>query len=124
MEALLKILFIAGCAPAALAALVTFLLSDKPRTLADHLASVGRLLIIAGALFGICRAGWYGGRPLPETVALAMGIGILAVVYAWRQYTAALLAEGGGSWWEPLHELLRRVTRARTAMAQKLERKQ
>jgi hypothetical protein len=115
MQALLLVLFVIGCLLAALGALVTFLLTDRPRSASDHMASLGRMLILGGALFGACRAGWSGWEPWPEMVAFVVGIGILTALYAWRNYKAAVVAEGGHEWWEPIRALLHRALQGRRA---------
>lgn len=108
MDATLLALFVVGCLLAALGALVTFLLTDRPRVFADHAASLGRLLIVSGGLFGAVRATWSGWQPWPEMALFVTGIGILTCLYAWRNYKAALAAEGGQEWWQPVRTLLER----------------
>lgn len=78
---MLTILFLLGCAVTAAYSLVTNLLSPKPRTLACHAVSAGRLLVFAGAAAGIART-LYGAVPTPESVALVMGTAILYVIQA------------------------------------------
>lgn len=115
METLLIVLFVTGCVLAAVGALVTFLLTDRPRSAGDHLASLGRMLILAGGLFAACRAIWQGWQPWPEMAAFVIGIGILTCLYAWRNYKTALAAEGGHQWWEPIRALFFRAVFSRRA---------
>ena len=113
MDATLLVFFVVGCLLAAVGALVTFLLTDKPRTLADHVSSLGRLMIFGGALFSGCRAVWNNTQPWAEMTLFVTGIGILTCLYAWRNYKAALAAEGGHEWWEPIRSLLDRIFRVK-----------
>lgn len=109
MDAILIVLFIVSCALAGLGALVTYLLSPEPKATFDHLSSLGRLMVVAGAAFSICRAGWDGMTPQPEVVVFAVGIALLTCLYAWRNYRAALLSEGGNEWWEPIRTVFERL---------------
>ncbi len=90
---IIVVAFMAGCVLTFGATGVTIMLTPKPDCLNCHLKGLARLMVLAGAWFGLARAASGGWTPTWDVTLYVLGIGLLSALYLRERWHAAKVRE-------------------------------